>query len=58
MTGEPMRVLLFLFLSFRTPVGPGNVDRGLLLRMCTLLYDDFVKCCKKSWQNEDYQQDS
>ena len=29
----------------------------LLLRMCTLLYDDSVKCCKQSRQDEDYEQD-
>ena len=29
----------------------------LFLRMCTLLYDDLVKCCKQSRQNEDYEQD-
>ena len=28
----------------------------LLRGMCTLLYDDFVKCCKQSRQNEDYEQ--
>ena len=29
----------------------------LLLRMRTLLYDDFVKCSKESRQNEDYEKD-
>ena len=32
-------------------------SKTLLLRMCPLLYDDFVKCCKQSRQNEDYEQD-
>ena len=32
-------------------------SKTLLLRMSTLLNDDFVKCCKQARQNEDYEKD-